>query len=80
MFNCALYNIKIQQNKFVAMIKNVKGCTYEEVNPAYINSQSQKHEETRMKQVLTDAKKQLIQEKFCSEVPAEYKQRYLDVP
>ena len=79
MFNCAPYTIKIQRNEFVAVIENVKGCTYEEVNPAYINSLLQKHEETRTKQVLTNAKRQLIKEKFCSKVPAEYKQHYLDV-
>ena len=38
-----------------------------------------KHEETRTKQKLTEAKKKLIEEKFCSKVPAEYKQRYSDV-
>ena len=79
MFNCAQYKIKLQQNEFVAVIENVKGCSYEEVNPAYINSLSQKHEETRTKQKLTEAKRKLIKEKFCSEVLAEYKQQYLDV-
>ena len=29
--------------------------------------------------MLTEAKHKLIEEKFCSEVPAEYKQRYLQV-
>ena len=79
MFNCAPYDIKLQRNEFVAVIKNVKGCSYEEVNPAYINSLSEKHQETRTKHKLTEAKMKLIKEKFCSEVPAEYKQRYLDV-
>ena len=79
MFNCAPYDIELQRNEFVAVIENVKGCTYEEVNPAYINSLSQKHEETKQKQPLTEAKRKLIEEKFCSEVPAEYKQRYLQV-
>ena len=79
MFNCTPYDIELQRNKFVAVIENVKGCTYEEVNPAYINSLLQKHEETKQKQPLTEAKCKLIAEKFCSEVPAEYKQRYLQV-
>ena len=34
MFNCTLYDIELQRNEFVAIIENVKGCTYEEVNPA----------------------------------------------
>ena len=79
MFNCAPYDIELPRNEFVAVIENVKGCTYEEVNLAYINSLSQKHEETKQKQPLTEAKRKLIEEKFCSEVPAEYKQRYLQV-
>ena len=79
MFNCAPYDIELQWNEFVAVIENVKGCTYEEVNPAYINSLSQTHEETKQKQPLTEAKHKLIEEKFCSEVPAEYKQQYLQV-
>ena len=79
MFNCAPYDIELQRNEFVAVIENVKGCSYEEVNPAYINSLSEKHQETRTKQKLTEAKKKLIEEKFCSDVPAEYKQQYLDV-
>ena len=77
MFNCTPYDIELPQNKFVAVINNVKGCTYEEVNPAYINRLSEKHEETKQKQPLTKAKRKLIEEKFCSEVPAEYKQQYL---
>ena len=60
MFNCAPYDIEIQRNDFVAVIENVKGCTYEEVNPAYINSLSEKHQETRTKRKLTEAKKKLI--------------------
>ena len=76
MFNCALYDIELPQNKFVAVIEIVKGCIYEEVNLAYINSLSQKHEETKQKQLLTKAKRKLTEEKFCSEVPAEYKQQY----
>ena len=79
MFNCEPYDIELQQNKFNAVIENVKGCTYEEVNPAYINSLSQKHEETKQRQPLTEAKRKLIEEKFCSEVPAEHKQWYLQV-
>ena len=79
MFNCAPYDIELQRNEFIAVIENIKGCSYEGVNPAYINSLSMKHEETRTKQKLTEAKKKLIEEKFCSKVPAEYKQRYLDV-
>ena len=63
MFNCAPFNIQLQRNEFVAVIKNVKGCSYEEVNPAYINSLSQKHEETWTKQKLTEAKKKLIEAK-----------------
>ena len=43
MFNCMQYDIELQRNEFVAIIKNFKGCSYEEVNPAYINSLSQKH-------------------------------------
>ena len=38
MFNCTPYDIEIQQNEFVAVIKNVKGCTAKEANPAYIIS------------------------------------------
>ena len=34
MFNCRLYNIKLQGNEFVTVIENVKGCSYEEVDPA----------------------------------------------
>ena len=79
MFNCVPYDIELPWNEFVAVIENVKGCTYEEVNPAYINSLSQTHEETKQKQPLTEAKHKLIEEKFCSEVPAEYKQQYLQV-
>ena len=79
MFNCAPYDIELPRNEFVAVIENVKGCTYEVINPAFINSLSQKHEETKQKQPLTEAKRKLIEEKFCSEVPAEYKQRYLQV-
>ena len=79
MFNCAPYDIELPRNEFVAVIENVKGCTYEEVNLAYINSLSQKHEETKQKQPLTEVKHKLIEEKFCSEVPAEYKQQYLQV-
>jgi len=74
MFNCAPYDIELQRNEFVAVIENVKGCSYEEVNPAYINILSEKHQETRTKHKLTESKKKLIEEKFCSEVPAEYKQ------
>ena len=74
MFNCAPYDIELQRNEFIAVIENVKGCSYEEVNPAYINSLSKKHKESWTKQKLTEAKKKLIEEKFCSEVPAEYKQ------
>ena len=47
MFNCAPYDIEIQRNEFIAIIKNAKGCEAEEVNPAYINSLAAKHEETR---------------------------------
>ena len=79
MFNCAPYDIRLQQNEFIAIIKNVKGCSYEEVNLAYINSLSQKHKEIQTKQKLTETKRKLTEEKFCSEVPAEYKQKYLDV-
>ena len=79
MFNCAPYDIELPRNVFVAVIENVKGCTYEEVNPTYINSLSQKHEETKQKQPLTEAKRKLIEETFCSEVSPEYKQRYLQV-
>ena len=64
MFNCAPYDIEIQRNDFVAVIENVKGCSYEEVNPAYINSLSEKHQETRTKQKLTDSKKKLIEVMF----------------
>ena len=74
MFNCALYDVKLQQNEFIAVIKNVKGCSYEEVNPAYINSLSQKHKEIWKKQKLMEVKHKLIEEKFCSEVPVELKQ------
>ena len=28
MFNCAPYDIEIQRNDFVAVIENVKGCSY----------------------------------------------------
>ena len=45
MFNCAPYNIKLQCNVLVAVIEKVKGCSYEEGNPAYINSQSQKQKQ-----------------------------------
>ena len=38
MFNCGPYDMEIQRNEFIAVIKNIKGCSYEEVNPAYINS------------------------------------------
>ena len=79
MFNLAPYDIELQQNEFVAVIDNVKGCFYEEVNTAYINSLSQKHGETRTKQPLTEAKRKLIDEKFFIEVPAEHKQWYLQV-
>ena len=79
MFNCTPFDIELPQNEFVAIIKNVKGFTYEEVNPAYTNSLSQKHEETKQKQPLTETKRKLIEEKFCSEVQAEYNQQYLQV-
>ena len=52
MFNYTPYDIEIQWNEFVAVIKNMKGCTYEEVNPAYINSLSIKHEEADQGEVL----------------------------
>ena len=79
MFNCAPYVIELQRNKFIAVIENIKGCTYKEVNLAYINSLLQKHEATKPKQPLIAAKRKLIEENRCSEVPAEYKQWYLQV-
>ena len=47
--------------------------------PHTSTSLSEKHQETQTKHKLTEAKKKLIEEKFCSEVPAEYKQQYLEV-
>ena len=32
MFNCAPYVIELQRNKLIAVIENIKGCTYKEVN------------------------------------------------
>ena len=43
LFNCAPYEIEIGQNKYVAVIENVKYCDYEEVNPAYINTFDARH-------------------------------------
>ena len=78
LYNCSPVDVTLPRGDFVGLTENVKDCEYVEVNPAYINAISEQMDASK-KTPITKEKRQMILEKFCSEVDDEWKSRYLQV-